>query len=124
MKEVLLTFATVFSLLTFAVYGQTPIDVADNTLKIGAFDEEVFYYGFAEGDQLIFSFHEVNGKELKEVEIIEFPSSSKFMHYKTKKIENKTINITSTGIYKFRLSNSAMSGRICHIKIQLIIINV
>lgn len=82
--------------------------------------EEVVYYGFAEGDQLIFSFQEVNGKELKEVEIIELPSSSKFMDYKTKSIENKTLTINRTGIYKFRFANSAIGGRICKFKIQRI----
>lgn len=106
--------------LTKTCFGQTPIDVADNTLKVGALSEEVFYYGFAEGDQLIFNFEEVNGKELKEIEIIEIPSSSKFMDYKSKKIANKTINITKTGIYKFRLSNSAIGGRVCKCKIQRI----
>lgn len=102
------------------IYGQTTIDVADNTLKVAGLGEEVFYYGFAEGDQLIFNFQEINGKELKELEIIELPSSSKFMDYKTTKIENKTISITETGIYKFRFSNSAVSGRICKFKIQRI----
>lgn len=99
----------------------TPIDVVENTLKIKGSGEEVFYYGFAAGDQLIFNFEEVNGKELKEVEIIEMPGSSKFMAYKSKKVENKILHIQRTGIYKFRLANSAMlSGRICKIKIQRI----
>jgi len=40
------------------------------------------------------------------------------MDYKSIKIENKKINVTRTGIYKFRLYNSAVSGRICKIKIQ------
>jgi len=49
-------------------------------LKIGRLGgEEVFYYGFTEDDQLVFHFEEVNGKELKGLEIIELPSSSKFM---------------------------------------------
>ena len=101
-------------------YGQVPIDVAESTLKVPGLNEEVFYYGFAKGDQLIFSFEEVNGKELKEVEIIELPSSSKFMDYKTQKIQNKTFNINETGIFKFRFSNSALAGRICKIIIQRI----
>lgn len=110
---------TTFSiLLIFTSFGQTIVDVAENTLKVGALGEEIFYYGFAEGDQLIFNFEEINGKELKEVEIIEYPSSSKFMDYKTKKIVNKTINITRSGIYKFRLANSALGGRVCKFKIQ------
>jgi hypothetical protein len=98
--------------------SQSLVEIAESTLKVAAFGEEIFYYGFAEGDKLIFEFKEVNGKELKEVEIIELPGSSKFMDYKTKKITNKTIEITRTGIYKFRFANSALGGRICKFKIQ------
>ncbi len=116
----LTTLVITLFLTTLKTFGQSPIDVAVNNLKIGAISEEVFYYGFAEGDQIVFNFQEVNGKELKEVEIIELPTSSKFMDYKTKKIENKTIVVIATGIFKFRFSNSALSGRICKIKIQRI----
>lgn len=98
--------------------AQNVIDVTQSTIKVSALSEEVFYYGFAEGDQLTFNFEEVNGKELKELEITELPYSSKFMDYKTKKIENKTLFIARTGIYKFRFANSALGGRICRIKIQ------
>jgi hypothetical protein len=112
-------FAIIIS-LSFQAFGQTPIDVAESTLKVGGLGDEVFYYGFAEGDQLIFNFEELKGKELKELEIIELPSSSKFMDYKTKKIQNKIINVNRTGIYKFRFANSAISGRICKFKIQRI----
>lgn len=120
MKKNLL-FAVVMTLITvIRLNGQTPIDVAENTLKVNPLAEEVFYYGFAEGDQLIFSFQEVNGKELKEIELIELPSSSKFMDYKSKKIENKVIHITKNCIYKFRFANGAIVGRICKFKIQRI----
>lgn len=105
---------------SFYFVGSTPVEVAESTLKIGGLEEQIFYYGFAEGDQIVFSFEEVNGKELKEVEITEYPSNSKFMDYKTKKIENKTITVTRTGIYKFRFSNSAIVGRVCKFKIQRI----
>ena len=57
-------------------YGQKPVDVAESSVKIGIKGEEMVYYGFAEGDQLIFSFSEADGKDMKEVEIIEMPSSS------------------------------------------------
>ena len=117
--KTIITFAImIIAFCSFRIIEPTPIDIAESTLKVGALAEEVFYYGFAEGDLLIFNFEEVNGKELKEIEIVELPSSSKFMDYKTKKIENKTLNITRTGIYKFRFSNSAISGRICKFKIQ------
>ncbi|MEJ8841508.1 hypothetical protein WG954_03880 [Lacibacter sp. H375] len=109
-----------FLLTSLNLFAQSPVEVADNTIKIGAFGEQILYYGFAEGDQLVFNFQEMNGKELKEVEIIEMPGSSKFMDYKSKKIQNKTITINHTGIYKFRFSNSAIGGRVCKINIQRI----
>jgi len=82
--------------------------------------EEFFYLGFAEGDKMIFNFEEANGKELKELEIIELPSSSRFLDYKTSKITDKIIIIPKTGIYKFRFANSSISPRICKYKIQRI----
>jgi len=120
MKNIAIAIITIMILCTYNLFGQTPIDVAESTLKVSGFGEEIFYYGFSEGDQLVFNFREVNGKELKELEIIELPTSSKFMDYKTKKIENKIINIQNTGVYKFRFANSSMSGRICKFKIQRI----
>ncbi len=109
-----LVFSIQFSL------GQNPIDVSEQTIKINALSEESLFFGFAEGDKIIFNLTEINGKELKEVEIIEFPTSSKFSDYKTQKIENKTIDINSNAIYKFRFYNSSLGGRICKIKIQRI----
>jgi hypothetical protein len=102
------------------VFGQDAIDVTDQTIKIGSLKEEEFYFGFAAGDKIVFSFQEINYKELKEIEILEYPESSKFSDYKTSKIENKTINVTKTGIYLFRFKNSAIAGRICKVKIQRI----
>lgn len=117
-KTLFLLSAVILAMQTS--FSQNPIDVTESTLKVPALMEETFYYGFAEGDRLIFNFEEVNGKELKELEITELPSSSKFMEYKTKKIENKSLQISRTGIYKFRFSNTALGGRICRIKIQRI----
>ena len=102
------------------LYGQQPVTVVESTLKIAPFKEEVFYYGFAAGDKLVFNFEEANNKELKEVEITELPSSTKFMDYKISKIDNKTIDIVSTGIYKFRFANSTVFPRVCKFSIQRI----
>lgn len=101
-----------------SLIAQTSIIIAESTLKVSALSEEVFYYGFAEGDKLMFSFQEVNGNKLKEIEITEMPSSSRFMDYKTKKIEDKVIEIPRTSIYKFRFHNSALFGRICKFLIR------
>jgi len=100
--------------------AQTKIDVIETTFKVGAIEETFQYYGFAEGDQVIINLEEVNGKELKEFEILQMPNISKFMDYKTKKISDKIINITHTGVYKFRFYNSAIAGRIYKFKIQRI----
>jgi len=118
MKKILSLILTI--VLSFRLFSQTPVDVAESTLKVRGLSETVFYYGFAEGDQVIFNFAELHGKKLKAVEIIEFPSSPVFMDYKTNKIKNKTIHISKTGVYKFRFYNAAICGRICTFKIQRI----
>ena len=101
-------------------YGQHPVDVTEQTIKIGRMQEEVLYFGFAEGDQIIFNFSEMDNRELKEIEIVEYPSHSKFSDYKTSKVANKTFQVLKNGVYKFRFTNSAITGRICQIKIQRI----
>lgn len=104
----------------FSVYGQTPIDIAESVVKVGIKGEELIYFGFAAGDKIIFSFEETGGKEMKEVEILEYPATSRFMEVKTSKIENKTINVPRKAIYKFRFANSAIIPRTCKYKIQRI----
>ena len=110
----------IFGTLSVTVFGQKTIDVAESSVKVGIKAEEEVYFGFAEGDQLIFSFEETGGKEMKEVEIVEMPSSSKFLEFKTSKIENKTINVARTAIYKFRFANGALLPRVCRYKLQRI----
>jgi hypothetical protein len=101
-------------------YGQTPVDVAEATLKVNILGEEIFYLGFAAGDKLIFSFEETNSKEMKEIEITEMPGTSKFIAAKISAIKNKEIKVEKTGIYKFRFTNAAISPRSCKYKIQRI----
>jgi hypothetical protein len=108
----------IFIFISNLCVGQEVIDVSEITVKITSLDEHIFYCGFAEGDKMIFNFEEVDGKELKEIEITEMPTSSKFMDYKAVKISDKIINIQKKGIYKFRFYNSSLGKRICKIKIQ------
>jgi len=111
---------TLFLLATSGTFSQIPIDVTDQTLKISGMKEEILYFGFAEGDQIVLDFSEVDGKELKEIEVSEYPSSSKYTDFKTAKIDSKTIAVHRQGIYKFRFSNGAVGGRICKIRIRRI----
>ncbi len=121
MKFIILTFlVSIFSLMALAQQNpQSAIEVADLTIKIGGLGgEEALWYSFSEGDQIVFSMKEKDGKELKEVDIYEHPDIVKFQDYKTSLIENKVINVTKTGIYKFVFYNSALGGRICKISIK------
>lgn len=121
MKHKFLTLVGLFFLLTLNSYGQQePLDVTDQTIKLGGLKEEELYFGFAAGDKIVFNFKEADNKELKEIEILEYPNNSKFSDYKTKLVENKTITVSKQGVYIFRFKNSALAGRICKIKIQRI----
>lgn len=120
MKKSLTLLAFVASIFN-NVTAQEPVDVAEISVKIGARGEEELYYGFAEGDKIIFSFTEADEREVKEVEIIELPTNSKFQDIETKGVKEKIIKVTKKGIYKFRFYNSAiLKGRICKVKIQRI----
>lgn len=109
-----------FTISCLCAIGQESVEVADLTLKIGSLGDEELYYGFAEGDEIIFSFEEQKGKLLKEVEVIELPSQSKFMDFKTSSIDQKKIKVHKTGVYQFRFSNSSVGGKICKIHIDRI----
>jgi hypothetical protein len=114
-KITLVTTCLGFCSLTFA---QDLVEVTDQKIKIGATKQEELYFGFEEGDKVIFNFKEVNDRELKELEIAEYPNNSKFSDFKTSKVENKTFNVTKKSVYVFRLRNSALTGGVCSIHIQ------
>lgn len=103
-----------------ALAQEQPIDVAELTIKVGLGSPEELYYSFAEGDQIVFNFEEVKGKVLKEIEITELPSNSKFMDFKTASISDKKITVQKKGVYRFSFKNGSPKGRICKIKIQRI----
>ncbi len=117
MKRVYVFLTFVFSLLLEAAAIE-PVMVTENTFKLNG--EETLYYGFASGDQIIFDFSETSGKEVKEVEIVEMPSNTKFQDFKTSGVSNKTIKVAKKGLYAFRFKNPAIAKRICKVKIQRI----
>lgn len=102
------------------VFSQSPIVVTETNFKLPILGEELFYFGFAEGDQLLFSFEEENGKDLKEIEIVEWPGTSRYKELKTSSIQNKTLTVPRTGIYQFRFANTVMLQKTCRLKIQRI----
>ena len=115
-----LFFLFTFPFITHFLSAQEAISISEGTLKVGGISEEVLYFGLSEGDDLVFHFKEVKGKTLKEIEIIELPGASKFFEYKSNLVKDKSIQIQNTGIYKLRLKNSAISGRVCKYKLMRI----
>ncbi|RYG06536.1 MAG: hypothetical protein EOO02_00245 [Chitinophagaceae bacterium] len=101
-------------------YVPKALDVTEQTIRVGGGKKEELMFGFAAGDRIIFNFQEMNNKELKEIEITEYPTLSRFSDYKTKAVKNKEIIVSQQGIYIFRLKNSSLSKRICKVRIQRI----
>lgn len=115
------TLCSIFWLSSSLYCQNQPIDVTDQTIKFsGLGGERTLYFGFEKGDQIIFNFKEVDGKELKVIEIAEYPSNVKFTEYKTSRVENKTFTVNQRGVWSFHFENSSLSGKICQIKIQRI----
>lgn len=110
-----------FSAIT--AYSQETVDLIESTLKLGISEEKEFYFGFAEGDQIVLNFEVVKGKALEEIEIVEYPSTTKFSDYKTKEILAKKLLVGKEGIYKFRFTNNGKRDKVCKIRIQRIPLN-
>lgn len=105
---------------TMSSSGQQPVEVTDQKIKISAKSSEELLFAFAAGDQVVFNFTETSNKELKELEILEYPDISRFAEFKIKKVSEKRLLINRNTVLLFRFKNSSFAGRICHINIQRI----
>lgn len=114
MKKLILAGISIF--FYASTTGQVePIVVSEQTIKVGS-DEE-FYFGFSEGDEIVFDLQVIKGKDLKEVEITEYPSTSKFFEFKTDGISEKRIKVYKDAVYKFRFKGGGMGTKVCRVKI-------
>jgi hypothetical protein len=118
MKKVSLSLLAAIAFYTQS-FSQTPVTVVDTSFKLGVLGEQFLYFGFAKGDQLVFSFQEQNGKELKEIEIVEWPSTSRYKESKPSSIQ-KNLAVPATGVYSFRFTNNVLLPKVCNLKIQRI----
>lgn len=58
MRLTILILAIILGSTNFTVQCQTPIDITERTFRLsGLGGEEVFYFGFSEGDQIVFNFN-------------------------------------------------------------------
>lgn len=118
MNKLKLLLVCVVMLPIVNVWALDPVLVTENTFKLKG--EEHLFFGFASGDDIVFDFQEANGKNVKEVEIIELPNNTKYQDFKTSAIRGKTIHVYSTGLYEFRFKNPAIASRVCKVKIERI----
>ena len=102
------------------VCAQTPIVLMDKTFKLKANSTEEIYFSFAAGDQIVIDFAESNDKPIKQIEVIEQPSSTKFSSINISSLTAKTIYVHRKGVYLFKLTSPALAARECHITISRI----
>ncbi len=104
---------------TFTSFAQVePILISEQTIKVRKAQE--FYFGFAEGDEIIFDLEVLKGKNIKEVEITEYPSTSKFYDFKSKGVKQKRIKVNKTAIYHFKIKGGGLKAKVCRAKISRI----
>lgn len=113
-------FLIIILFVCIGIYGQNNILVTQTTVKINSMGTEELYFGFEEGDQIVFNYELIKGKDLKEIEIFEYPNASVFMDYKTTQVRDKIINVNRKAIYKFKFRNTAVGNRVCKVKIERI----
>lgn len=114
------------ALLLFSPFwacSQDPVELIESTLKLSISEEKEFYFGFAEGDQIVLNVEVVKGKKLGEIEVGEYPRNTRFTDYEARKIREKKLQVSKEGIYKFRFKNTRNRRVICKIKIQRIPLN-
>jgi hypothetical protein len=114
----LLTIISGLLLITTNAFGLKTINVTEQTIRIDALKEEKLYYGFAAGDKITFTLAVANNDYLSEVEVLEYPGTSKFSDMNITKVNVKTIVVPQKGVYVFRFKNLAPTSRVIKFKVQ------
>jgi hypothetical protein len=73
--------------------------VADLSFQISSRKEKIFYYKFAEGDTIIFNAWTIKGKDISEVSITKWPTTTVFNSWAIPVVENKKIFIEKSSVY-------------------------
>lgn len=96
-----------------------PVTVADLTLAVSGGEDKELYYGFAAGDEVLFSFFETNNRKIKEVEVSAWPNQVRYADYEITDARDKKILVPATGVYRFRFKNTGLSAeRVIRISIR------
>lgn len=96
---------------------QNPVKLIESDFTIKNSSSEEFYFGLSEGDQISFGVNVANAP-IKDVNFCEYPNTIIYSENNVSKIDNKTINISHTGIYYFQFHQSGfLAGkRSCFLK--------
>lgn len=116
-KQLLIAFCI---LPTVPSFSQDTVTVVEKSIKIPALSPLTEYYGFADGDKVIFNIWVEKGKELKDLTISEYPNTVRFAEHTVEKFENKVLQVSRNGIYRIDYNNSNIMPRIVNIRIQRI----
>ncbi|WP_300486630.1 hypothetical protein [Flavobacterium sp.] len=112
---------TLLFLLTVNVlFAQKNSTVAEIAIQVKPGTTEELVYGFAEGDQILLTFEEENGKKLNEVSVSEFPDILKFKAMDVKKVKKQAIVVNHKGVYKFLFKNTDKEPKQLSVLIQRI----
>lgn len=107
-------------LVTNVIIAQKTVKVTEQTLKIRPNSTEELLFGFTEGDRIVFSFSEEDGKKINEVSVAEYPDNTKFKVLDTKKVKKEEIVVIHKSAYQFQFKNSSADVLTVSVLIQRI----
>lgn len=96
--------------------AQQPVEVCDLTLRLKSNDVQELFYGFAAGDQIVFSFSELDGRALDAVEIAEYPEQIRYRDMQTAAIQDKVVYAQAAAVYRFTFRNDR-GEKTCKVRI-------
>jgi hypothetical protein len=100
-----------FLLQSAVMQAQTPVLIADQTLKLDGLHD--YHYALAEGDRLSLYVQLIAGRQLRACELIRFPDEVILRSYNLDTVLRKEIVVPKTGIYTLRLQENGLGKKIC-----------
>lgn len=107
-------------LVTNVIFAQKAIKVTEQTIKIKPNSTEEMLFGFTEGDRIVFTFSEDDGKKISEVAVSEYPENIKFKVLDTKKVKKEEIVVIHKSAYQFKFKNDSKEEMTVSVLIQRI----
>lgn len=95
------------------------IEVCDLTFSLKGNESRDFFYGFAEGDQIVFSFEEQSGLPVSSVAVRIYPDNLRFEASQVARIQDKIIRVERASVVQFHFSNDR-KDKSCRVTIRRI----